>query len=109
MIVIKNANKYITVPKNDIGIHLCEYGHEVDNENLITCAITQDRLDEVWKTGVTDRINVECNLLIDDFESERIEGENIEKCLKILNNEFVELSEALEHAKKFNTFVDLDF
>lgn len=47
--------------------------------------------------------------MLDDFESERIEGINIAKCIKIITNEFTELKEALKQAEKFNTYVDLDF
>lgn len=103
------ANKYITVPKNAVGIELCETSNVIEDDNLIYYSMTQERLDEIWKTGIIDKINEECNLSIDDFESERIEGENIDKCLEILNTEFTELKKALEQAKEFNTFVDLDF
>lgn len=110
MSILDIANKHITVPKNAAGIELCEYGGATtDDDNLIATSITQKRLDVIWDTGIIDKINVECDLLIDDFESERIEGDNIDKCLNILSNEFDELKEALEHAKQFNTFVDLDF
>lgn len=103
------ANKYLTVPKNAAGIELCEYSGITEDDNLISYSLTQHRLDEVWKTGIINKINNECDLLIDDFESERIEGDNIDKCLGIINNEFDELKGALEHAKQLNTFVDLDF
>jgi hypothetical protein len=109
VIKLNAANKYLTIPKNSSGIELCEYSNTVDNENLICFSLSQNRLDEIWKTGIIDRINIECDLLIDDYESERIEGENIDKCLDILNDEFDELKEALEYAKEFDTFVDLDF
>jgi len=107
--ILDKANKHITVPKNAAGIKLCEYGGATDNDNLVTTSITQNRLDTIWDTGIVDKINVECDLLIDDFESERIEGDNIDKCLSILSNEFDELKVALEYAKQFDTFVDLDF
>ncbi|MDF2610050.1 MAG: hypothetical protein K0R92_1524 [Lachnospiraceae bacterium] len=109
MSILDLANKYITVPKNAAGIELCEHSGVTEDENLISYSMTQNRLDEVWKTGIIDKINNECDLLIDDFESERIEGDNIDKCLSILSNQFDELKEALEHAKQLNTFVDLDF
>jgi len=106
---MEKANKYITVPKNSLGIELCDYSGTTDDDNLICYKMTQTRLDEIWNTGITDIINTECHLLIDDYESERIEGDNIDKCLDILNDEFDELKEALKKAKEFDTFVDLDF
>lgn len=107
--VLDLANKFITIPKNEAGIELCEYGSIVEDDNIICYSMTQKRLDEIWETGIIDKINEECDLLIDDYESERIEGKNIDKCLNILNGEFKELKEALKQAKEYNTFVDLDF
>lgn len=101
--------KYITVPKNKEGIRLCNDSSTDGNDNLICTSISQVRLDEIVASGIIDRINSECDLLIDDFESERIEGINIETCLHLMNGSFPELQEALNQAKKYNTFVDLDF
>lgn len=103
------TKKWITVPRNDEGINVCENGDDIQNDNIICAGISQERLDEIFETGIINKINMVCDLLIDDYESERIEGDNIEKCLEIVNGEFDELEEALRQAKQYGTFVDLDF
>ena len=47
--------------------------------------------------------------MIDDFESERIPKEKIQYCLTIVDGKYAKFKEALNLAKEYNTFLDLDF
>ena len=61
-------------------------------------------------TGIFDEINNKCNLLIDDYESEIIDGKDLKIALEIAeNNNCKILIKALNLAIKYNTFVGLDF
>ncbi len=99
---------YISVPLNKLGIN--EYDHGEDTDNIKSFELDKNEYINICMTGVFDEINNKCNLLIDDYESEIIYGNNLKIALKIAkNNDCKILINALELAIKCNTLVGLDF
>ncbi|GAA0684792.1 hypothetical protein [Clostridium cadaveris] len=102
-------NRYLSVPLNKKGIEELNYGVE-KSDNIKVINLSDSEFQELYQSGgVFDRINEECNLMIDDFESETIPNEKLDYCLSIIQNKHIKLIEALNLAKEYNTFLDLDF
>ncbi|WP_316160142.1 hypothetical protein [Clostridium sp.] len=99
----------MSVPLNKKGIEELEYGVEESN-NIKVIHLSNSEFEELYQDGgVFDRINEKYDLMIDDFESERIPKEKIQYCLNILDDKYAEFKEALNLAKEYDTFLDLDF
>ncbi|MDB2102154.1 hypothetical protein PMW00_03865 [Clostridium paraputrificum] len=106
---MEDRSRYLSIPLNKKGIEDLEYGVEESN-NIKVIMLGDSEFEELYKeNGIFDIINEECNLLIDDFESERIPKEKIQYCLNIVDDKYTKFKEALNLAKEYNTFVDLDF
>lgn len=104
-----NRSRHLSVPLNKKGIEELEYG-DMNTENVKVIELSYSEFEDMYKDGsIFDKINEECNLLIDDYESETIPNEKIENCLAIVEDKYIKLKEALNLAKEYNTFVDLDF
>ncbi|MCI6191105.1 MAG: hypothetical protein MSA89_12250 [Clostridium sp.] len=104
-----NKIRYISVPLNEKGIEDYNYGKE-DSNNIKVFELSENEFDNLYNNGIFDKINFECNLLIDDYESEEISGSNLEMALNIVKeNKCDTLVKALELAIKYNTLVGLDF
>jgi len=102
-------SRYLSVPLNEKGIEELEYGVE-QSDNIKVIYLSDSEFEELYQSGgVFDRINEECDLMIDDFESETISNDKLGYCLSIVENKHIKLMEALNLAKEYNTFVDLDF
>lgn len=100
--------RYISVPLNKQGIEDYDCGKESNNVKVFE--IKEAEYNNIYEAGVFDEINNKCDLLIDDYESEEIKGNNLEIALDILkNNKCKVLIQALELAIKNNTLVGLDF
>jgi hypothetical protein len=99
----------MSVPLNKKGIEELEYGVEESN-NIKVIHLSNSEFEELYQDGgVFDRINEKYDLMIDDFESERIPKEKIQYCLTIVDGKYAKFKEALNLAKEYNTFLDLDF
>ncbi|NWK12793.1 hypothetical protein [Clostridium cadaveris] len=102
-------NRYLSIPLNKKGIEELDYGVE-KSDNIKVIKLSDSEFQELYQSeGVFDRINEECNLMIDDYESETIPNDKLNYCLSIVENKYVKLMAALKLAKEYNTFVDLDF
>ncbi|MDM8313138.1 hypothetical protein [Clostridium cadaveris] len=100
---------YISVPLNQDGIEEYDFGKE-DSPNIKVYAIVEKEFDKIYETGIFDKINDSCDLLIDVYESEEIKEENLKIALGIAKNNNCEvLMQALELAIEKNTLVGLDF
>ena len=99
----------MSVALNKKGIEELEYGIE-ESDNIKVFYLSVLEFEELYQHGgVFDRINEKCDLMIDDFESERIPKEKIQYCLNILDDKYVKFKEALNLAREYDTFLDLDF
>ena len=59
-----------------------------------------------------EKINKECGLLIDDYESETIRGDNLKQTEKIVSNVKLKVPEfykAITLAISYNTMIGMDF
>ena len=102
-------HRFLTVPYNDQGI--AEYNGGVEkSENLYTVELPENEFAALVNFfGV---MNSECDLLIDDYESEEITADNLMKCRQIianLKNDIPVFYKALEMAIDKNTMIALDF
>jgi hypothetical protein len=101
--------RYISVPLNEKGIEDYNYGKEESN-NIRVFQLKEDEYNNIDESGIFNEINNSCDLLIDDYESEEIKGNNLEIALDISKkNECEVLIQALELAIENNTLVGLDF
>lgn len=101
--------RYISVPLNEQGIEDYNYGKE-ESSNIKVFDLKEVEYNEIYKSGVFNEINNSCDLLIDDYESEEIKGNNLEIALNISKkNKCDILIKALELAIEKNTLVGLDF
>lgn len=101
--------RYISVPLNEKGIKDYNYGKE-DSDNIKVLELSENEFYDLYDNGIFDKINLKCNLLIDDYESEKISDSNLEIALNIVKeNKCDILVRALELAIKYNTLVGLDF
>ncbi|AJA50068.1 hypothetical protein CPAST_c40390 [Clostridium pasteurianum DSM 525 = ATCC 6013] len=103
--------RYISVPLNSLGAEEYNYGEE-DSKNITVFELTKEEFDKIYSSGVFEEINDKCNLLIDDYESEEIKGDNLNTALSIAEKKELsckKLIDALNLAIDKNTFIGLDF
>lgn len=101
--------RYISVPLNSSGIEEYDYGIE-NTKNIDVFELTEDEFDKIYFSGIFNEINDRCNLLIDDYESEELKGDNLKIALDIAkSNECEILIKAIKLAVEKNTIVGLDF
>jgi len=101
--------RFISVPLNEQGMDDYNYGVE-DSKNITEIKLDEDKFDKVYFSRVFNDINEKCNLLIDDYESEVIKGENLKIALDISKKKKCGvLIQAIELAIEKNTLVGLDF
>ena len=106
--------KWITVPVDREAEMLLDTD-ECPDEKLAELNLSQEELDALWKTGLFQELNTACNVLIDDFEDEKIrDKEALAKGLKIVNHMvrinphddiLPEIATQFEKALQFNTGV----
>lgn len=100
---------FISIPLSTKGIEEYNYGQE-NSENIKEYIIDEKDFDKIYDTGVFDEINDKCELLIDVYESEIIQGDSLKIALSIAkDNNCGVLIQALELAVEKNTLVGLDF
>ena len=73
--------RFLTIPKNEEGIVEYDMGVESSN-NLNVYYLPEEEFENLWVAF--NVINYHCGLLIDDYESEIIKGQDLEKCKEIL-------------------------
>lgn len=103
--------RYLSVPLNEDGKR--EYDEGVENTvNVKVFDLPDQEFEFLYSKGVFKQINAECNLLIDDYESEIIKSLHIPKCKEIIslyNRQIDTFKEAINLAEKNKTFVGVDF
>ena len=104
--------KMLFVPVDKQGMDDCEY-MRYDSDHVESFELTDEEYDEMWAEGVIYRINKACGTLIDDYEEDRIENEQLVNAITVLNNEKKwdrsQLSKAIRRAIEADTFVDTSF
>ncbi len=77
--------RYITVPKDKNAVEALDYDTATD-EQLIEWKLTHDEFMELWNLQVFDKINSDCDTIIDDYENESItEKERLNQCFLVVN------------------------
>ena len=77
--------RYITVPKDKEALIALDYD-TAKPEQLIEWKLTQDEFMELWNLKVFDKINSDCDTIIDDYEDESItEYEYLNQCFLVVN------------------------
>lgn len=111
-----DRQRYITVPLTVEAKKGYDCGEEITDQTL-TWQLTEIEFNNLYNSGVFDLINIECDLMIDDFESDWIEGDKIEIALNILQDwenknsceEVKKLIDLVKVAFEKNTCVGFDF
>lgn len=75
--------RYLTVIKNEDGLNDYEAGME-KSANFVTYELPDEEFEFLTQKEVWAKINKECDLLIDDYESEMIANEHLQKCETIV-------------------------
>lgn len=100
--------RFLTVPKNEEGIIEYDMGIESSN-NLNVYILPEEEFNNLW--AAFNVMNGRLGLLIDDYESEIIENDYLEKCKQILQEMKVDspiFIRALIEAIDYNTILALD-
>jgi len=111
-----NRQRYITVPLDKEAIEAYDMGEE-EIENSLQWVLIGEEFDVLNNSDVFKQINNECGVIIDDYESEIIQGNNLVKAYKIicLFNEQApssineKLKIYIETALDKNTLIAFDF
>lgn len=99
-----NRQRYISVPKDYESMQALEYGVEKPNQ-IIQWILQEKEFEQLYNLGIFELINNKCDLIIDDFESEWIENENLLKTIKAL--EELDESGEFEVIKKLKVLVNI--
>ncbi len=83
--------RYLTVIKNERGLEEYDCGVE-ESENIKVYELPENEFEGLCKSGVFKKINNECNLMIDDYESELLSVDDLKKCEKYMINDVVKAS-----------------
>lgn len=103
--------RYISIPLNAVGEEEYNNGIE-DTNNIKTFNLPDEEFNFLYTKGIFDDINNQCELLIDDYESETIDNSKISTCKEIISlfdEEIKTFKEAINLAEVNNTFIGLDF
>ena len=111
MATVENE-RWIAVPKNEKGKQDCDYG-DFDTENVVNYNVPEKEFRALIKNGAIDEMNIECDLLIQDYESEIVMVEQIETCMSIIKErgEYTDgvFMKAFESALSYGTYAELEF
>lgn len=108
--------RYLTIPLDKIAVE--NYYNEVENHvNTLEWNISENEFKQLQESKVFEIINNHCNLMIDDFESEIIDKDNVEKALECIKeaynkNQNITLKSLLLYAEKaleYKTIIAFDF
>lgn len=109
-------NRMIIVPLNSKAIKEIEYIIEIPKErskDYLVWYLSEEEYNEL--DSIFYDINIECNLMIEDFESERIPNSKLRSVRKLLEGYSTSLK-AIQKFQRFvksaeasDSFIDLDF
>ena len=111
-----DRQRYITVPNDYEAMQALEYGNEEPNQ-VTEWKLLEEEFEQLYNLGIFELLNNECDIIIDDFESEWLENEALSKAIKILEKRYesneteviTKLKELVCLAIKSNTCVAFDF
>ena len=104
-------DRFLTVPKNKQGEQEYDLGTE-HSENIENYLLPNIEFEFLQTNGVFGKINEECGILIDDYESETIRGDDLKQTEKIVSNVKLKVPEfykAITLAISYNTMIGMDF
>lgn len=108
--------RYITVPLDNEAMEAYDLGEE-NIQNCLEWMLTEEEFEVLNSMQIFNQINNECSLIIDDFESEVIQGKNLEKSYEIIcllyehtpNTIIEKFKNFTQTALDKNTFIAFDF
>lgn len=108
--------RFIRVPKDDKAMEDYDYGVQ-KKEQMEEMILSEAQYKALDDTGVFDRINEKCDIIIDDYEEEVLKLDKIPLALEIVNQlinsndneELIELKNILNLAITYKTIVGFDF
>jgi|GEM_PF-2860424 len=111
-----NRQRYITVPLDKEAMHLYDMGEENIKDSL-QWILTEKEFGILNDSSFFEKINNISDVLIDDYESEIIQGENLERayevvcllCDVISNDTNEKLRVYIKTAIDRNTLIAFDF
>ncbi len=80
--MIDDFQRHIAVPKNQKGIEEC-LSAEYSKDNVAVFTISQEEMDQLFKTGIMGKLNSIKGVLIDDYESDFIPRDKLSDCLAV--------------------------
>ena len=111
-----DRQRYISVPKNKKAMEAYDLGEERPEE-MIEWKLTESEFNILYNSGVFHQLNEECDVIIDDFESEIIDVDGLStaevvilKLQESVNNKEIEhLYNLILEAIKNETLIAFDF
>ena len=108
--------RFIRVPKDEQAMADYDYGVQ-KQEQMEEMILSEDQYKALSDTGVFDKINERCDIIIDDYEDEVLGLDKIPMALDVVNqlicsnsNELLtKLKELLDLAMAYKTIVGFDF
>ena len=104
--------RFAFVPIDGEGIQDCECMN-YDTDHVIMFELPNEEFWKLYNSGVISKINNEAELMIDDYEEERIPRESLAVCNQIINEEGIYKNgtfvTAIRTAINYGTFVDFCF
>ena len=108
--------RFIRVPKDEKAMEDYDYGVEKQDQ-MEEMILSEERYKVLNDTGVFDKINEKCDIIIDDYEEEVLVLDKIPMALEVVNQliesnsneELVELKKMLDLAVTYKTIVGFDF
>lgn len=108
--------RFIRVPKDDKAMKDYDYGVQ-KKEQMEEMILSEAQYKALDDTGVFDRINEKCDIIIDDYEEEVLKLDKIPLALEIVNQlmnsndneKLIELKNILNLAITYKTIVGFDF
>ncbi len=111
--------RVVIVPLNQRACELLEFGVNYTDKlesDFAIWKISEKEYEDLYRTTIFQKINNSCNILIDDYENERLEYDLTDIALEeILASEvskcevIVRLTDMIRTAKEHKTFVEFDF
>lgn len=71
-----DKQRFISVPENSKSMEKYYYGIE-SKEDMIEWILSENEFNSLFNSGIFDQLNSQCELLIDDFESEIIDADKL--------------------------------
>ena len=108
--------RYLTIPLNESAVE--NYYNGIENDgNTLEWSISEKVFEQLLECKVFETINEQCKLMIDDFESEIVDKNSIEKAVKCIKETYGKnpsdtLKTLLSYAEKAlecETIMALDF